>query len=123
MRIFPPKLQADFDVLKKEVVIETYRSSGPGGQRKNKTETSVRVKHIPTGITAVATEHRFQSQNLRLALKRLRDRLLRLNQKKRPRIPTGIPARAVEKRMEGKKYQSIHKRLRQKVRADRLPEE
>lgn len=119
----PPKLQTDLDALKKQVVVETYRSSGPGGQRKNKTETSVRLKHLPTGVTVVATEHRFQSQNLRLALERLKERLRRLNQKKRRRIPTGIPVRAVEKRMEEKKHQSIHKRLREKIRKDRLPEE
>ena len=117
------KSPTDLDALKKQVVIETYRSSGPGGQRKNKTETSVRLKHLPTGITVIATEHRFQSQNLRLAFERLRERLHRLNRKRRRRIPTGVPLRAVEKRMEEKKLQSVHKRLRQKIRKERLSEE
>ena len=111
----PPILQTDLDALKKQVVIETYRSSGPGGQRKNKTETSVRLKHLPTGITVVATEHRFQSQNLKLAFERLRERLHRFSQKRRRRIPTNVPVKAVEKRIEEKKQKSFRKHLRGKV--------
>jgi protein subunit release factor B len=109
------KSSTDLDALKKQVVIETYRSSGPGGQRKNKTETSVRLKHLPTGITVSATEHRLQSQNLKLAFERLRERLRRLNQKRRRRIPTRVPLKAVEKRMEEKKQKSSRKQLRGKV--------
>ena len=104
----------DIENLKRHVLIETYRSRGPGGQRKNKTETSVRLKHLPTGITVTATEHRYQSQNLKLAFERLGERLRRLDQKKRKRIPSRLPFKAVEKRIEEKKHRSIRKRLRQK---------
>jgi protein subunit release factor B len=102
------------EILKKQVVIETYRSRGPGGQRKNKVETAVRIKHLPSGITVVATEHRSQSENRRLAFERLRDRLIKLNRPRRRRIPTSLPWTAVEKRMEGKKIHSKKKGLRQK---------
>ena len=64
------------------MIIETYRSSGPGGQRKNKVETAVRLKHLPSGFTVIATEHRSQAENRKLALERLRERLIKLN---RPR--------------------------------------
>jgi peptide chain release factor len=104
----------DPEILKKQVTVETYRSSGPGGQRKNKTETSVRLKHLPSGITVVATEHRSQSQNLRLAFERLRERLERLNRPRRRRVPTRIPGGAVESRIKGKKLKSSLKRFRQK---------
>ena len=104
----------DLEILKKQVTVETYRSSGPGGQRKNKTETSVRLKHSPSGITVVATEHRSQSQNLKLALERLRKRLERLNHPRRPRFPTRIPKGAIETRIKGKKLKSSVKRFRQK---------
>jgi ribosome-associated protein len=111
-------VQRHFDtnpqVLKKQVVIETYRSSGPGGQRKNKVETSVRIKHLPSGITVVATEHRFQSDNRRLAFERLRERLIKLNRPRRRRIPTSLPWAAVEKRIEEKKIHSKKKGQRQK---------
>ncbi len=109
--------------LKRQVVIETYRSRGPGGQRKNKTETSVRLKHLPTGITVSATEHRYQSQNLKLAFERLEERLSRLRRKRAKRIPTGIPARAAEKRLEEKKRRSLRKQWRKGPATGHLPGE
>jgi protein subunit release factor B len=102
------------EILKKQVVIETYRSRGPGGQRKNKVETAVRLKHLPSGITVTATEHRSQAENRKLAFERLRERLIKLNLPKRRRIPTSIPLKAVEKLKEAKKIRSQKKRLREK---------
>jgi len=109
-----PKYDTDPLVLKKQVVIETYRSSGPGGQRKNKVETAVRLKHLPSGIAVVATEHRSQAENRSLAFERLRKRLTKLNRPLRRRIPTHTPRRALEKRIEEKRIRSRKKRLRQK---------
>jgi protein subunit release factor B len=103
------------EILKKQVIIETYRSSGPGGQRKNKTETAVRLRHLPSGITVIATEYRSQAQNRKLAFERLRERLLRLNRPRRLRIPTSIPLKVIEKKREEKKILSNKKRLRQKI--------
>jgi protein subunit release factor B len=112
------KFDTDPDILKKQVVVETYRSSGPGGQRKNKVETAVRLKHPPSGITVVATEHRSQAENRKLAFQRLRDRLIRLNRPSRRRIPTSVSLRAIEKRIEEKKIHSKKKRLRQKAQKE-----
>lgn len=108
------KYDTDPEILKRQVTIETYRSRGPGGQRKNKTETAVRLKHLPSGITVIATEHRSQAQNRQLAFERLRERLLKLNQPRRRRIPTSVPLGAIERKKEGKKILSGKKRLRQK---------
>ncbi|MBP1696361.1 MAG: hypothetical protein H6Q41_1549 [Deltaproteobacteria bacterium] len=112
------KYDTDPHVLKKQVVIETYRSSGPGGQRKNKVETAVRLKHLPSGMTVVATEHRSQSENRRLAFERLRKRLIKLNRPQRRRMATSTPRTAIEKRMEQKRIRSKKKRLRQKESDD-----
>ena len=102
-------------ILKEHVIIETYRSSGPGGQRKNKTETSVRLTHTPSGITVVATEHRSQVENRKLAFERLRKRLIQLNRPKKRRIPTHVSAGAIERRIEEKKSRSRKKQLRKKT--------
>jgi protein subunit release factor B len=107
------RFDTDPEILKKQVVIETYRSSGPGGQRKNKTETAVRLKHLPSGITVIATEHRSQAQNRKLAFERLRDRLLKLNRPRKRRVSTSVPLGAIERKKEEKKILSKKKRLRQ----------
>jgi len=112
------RFNTDLEVLKKQVIIETYRSRGPGGQRKNKTETSVRLKHLPSGLTVIATEHRSQAQNLKLAFERLRERLIKLNQVRKPRIPTSIPLKAIERRKKGKEIRSTQKRMRKKVQKE-----
>jgi len=102
-------------VLKRQVVVETYRSSGPGGQRKNKVETAVRLRHLPSGITVIATEHRSQAENRKLAFERLRDRLIKWNRPKRRRIPTKVSVKAIEKRKEEKKIHAQKKQMRQKL--------
>jgi hypothetical protein len=61
--------------LLKQCEVTFGRHSGPGGQHRNKVETSVRIVHGPTGVEAHATERRKQSENRRSAVRRLRLRL------------------------------------------------
>jgi protein subunit release factor B len=107
------RYDTDLEILKKQVTVETYRSRGPGGQRKNKVETAVRLKHFPSGLTVIATEHRSQAENRKLAFERLRERLIKLNQPRRRRIPTSVSLKAIERRREEKDFHSKKKRLRQ----------
>ncbi|XP_047334354.1 uncharacterized protein LOC124938035 [Impatiens glandulifera] len=60
------------DRLMDQCEMDTYKSSGPGGQHRNKRETSVRLKHLPTGIISQASEERSQHKNRTMALVRLR---------------------------------------------------
>ncbi|MGD1277444.1 MAG: peptide chain release factor-like protein [Tepidisphaeraceae bacterium] len=55
--------------------VEAFRGPGPGGQKRNKTSSAVRLTHTPTGISALAGESRSQRQNRTLALRRLRHRI------------------------------------------------
>jgi hypothetical protein len=52
--------------------VDTYRASGPGGQKRNKTSSAVRIRHRPSGLLVIAEESRSQHENRAIALKRLR---------------------------------------------------
>jgi len=66
----------DIKINPDEVKMETFRSSGPGGQNVQKTSTAVRLIHLPTGITVSIQSQRSQSQNREIALRILHSRLL-----------------------------------------------
>ncbi|MCM8785483.1 MAG: peptide chain release factor-like protein [Candidatus Omnitrophica bacterium] len=101
---------------KEEIKIYYYKSRGPGGQRKNKKLTSVKIIHIPTGITAKGTEFRSQAKNKQIALKRLEEKLNKLQKGKKQRIKTEKPLYAKIKQIEEKRKRSEKKKLRQKIR-------
>ncbi len=106
------KFSTNIETLVREVEISFYKSSGPGGQRKNKRETAVRIFHPPSGITVIATEHRSQAKNRALALTRLQKKLTALNNKKKTRKPTKMPQHVKEKILQAKKKQSQKKKRR-----------
>lgn len=66
-------LELDDEGLLKQCHVDCYRSSGPGGQKKNKTSSAVRLRHQPTGLIVTATEERSQHVNKKRAIRRLRD--------------------------------------------------
>ena len=98
-----------------EIRVDTFKASGPGGQHRNKRETAVRVHHLPSGITVLATEHRSQARNKALALRRLDLRLRALRKNRKRRIPTSIPRSYKETILTAKRHRGQIKRLREKV--------
>lgn len=60
------------DQLLAQCEVDTYRASGPGGQKRNKTSSAVRLRHLPSGLIVIAEESRSQHENKAKALKRLR---------------------------------------------------
>ena len=80
VEVFEPVDEARYDV--RHVRWEWMRASGPGGQHVNRTESAVRVTHIPSGLQAVAMEERSQHRNRKLALARLVRKLQEVSAKK-----------------------------------------
>ena len=71
-----PKLEMeDVNIVKSDLRVETFRSSGAGGQHVNKTESGVRFIHIPTGVVSESTDGRSQIQNREIALQKLYQRI------------------------------------------------
>ena len=105
-------LPAHLERLARESDVTPYKSSGPGGQKKNKTESSVRVRHRPTGITRIATESRSQGANRLRALERVWMELERRARKPTPRRATAPTRAAVERRLEAKRRAAAVKRGR-----------
>ena len=100
--------------LLKECNVDTFRAGGKGGQHLNKTDSAVRLTHIPTGIVATCQDERSQYQNKQKCLTRLREKLKVMNVQVPKRIPTKKPRSAKEKILDSKKKHSIKKQLRQK---------
>jgi ribosome-associated protein len=100
--------------LERECEITPYRSSGPGGQKKNKTESSVRVVHRPSGLVRIATESRSQSANRLLALDRIRQALEIRRRRPKPRHATTPTAGSQVERLKEKARTSAIKRARQR---------
>ena len=98
--------------LLRQCDVETYRSSGPGGQKKNKTESSVRIRHRPSGIVRIATESRSQARNRLVALERVYKALEARARRRTPRIPTRPTRAARERRVDEKRIASARKQLR-----------
>jgi protein subunit release factor A len=99
----------------KEIKIDYFRGSGPGGQHRNTSETGVRITHLPTGLVVTATESRSRHQNLQKAMARLEEKLAARLHKKRPRIATRPGKGAIARRLDSKRKQSDKKRRRKQV--------
>lgn len=87
----PHPCELEDQLLLGECRVETYRASGPGGQKRNKTSSAVRITHAPTGTWATGADTRSQHDNRRHALRRLRLQLaLQVRRELTPNAP--LPA-------------------------------
>ena len=98
----------------KDIRIDYFRGSGPGGQHRNTSETGVRIIHLPTGMVVTATESRSRHQNLQKAMARLEEKLAAKLRKKKRRIATRPGRGAIARRLDAKRKQGEKKRDRQR---------
>jgi ribosome-associated protein len=107
--VAPPPYEVDRQVLERVCFLEPTRGSGPGGQRRNKVETGVRLVHPPSGVVIVATRRASRLANVEDAFERLSRRLQALNHVPKRRRATRPSRAAKESRLDSKKRQAEKK--------------
>ncbi len=104
--------------LARQCEAEAFRATGPGGQGVNTTDSAVRMRHVPTGITVVSRESRSQLQNRERCLEKIHAELLRRSRRPKKRHATKPTRASVRRRLDEKGRRGAVKRLRRRPGMD-----
>ena len=109
----PEDVEVDID--EKDLRVDTYRASGPGGQHVNKTDSAIRITHMPTGVVAQCQDERSQHKNRAKAMRMLKAKIYELEEEKRQSEISNI-----RKNMVGSGDRSEKIRMRRSINKSRL---
>lgn len=109
LKIYLPKSDEE---LQAECRFSAFRATGKGGQHVNVTDSAVRLIHLPTGLVVTSQKERSQHLNKRECLKKLRERVDKLNYRAPKRIPTKVPRSVKQETLAKKAKHGEKKRLR-----------
>lgn len=84
------------DIKDEDLEVDTYRASGAGGQHVNKTESAIRIKHVPTGVVVTCQTERSQMQNREYAMKMLRSKVYEIELKNQKEKLDGIKGESMD---------------------------
>lgn len=107
-----------YDEIARDCEVDVFRATGPGGQGVNTTDSAVRMRHVPTGITVVSRESRSQLQNRERCVEKIRAICARRAVAPRPRKKTHVPASQRRRRLKDKRARSQVKQLRRRVEGE-----
>jgi peptide chain release factor 1 len=110
--VLPEADEVEIEIPEKDLRIDVYRSSGPGGQSVNTTDSAVRVTHLPTGLIVAIQDEKSQHKNKAKALSVLRARLLEIEQQ-----------RQAEERGEARRSQVGSGERAEKIRTYNFPDD
>ena len=108
----PIRLPESDEKLLDECEVETYRAGGKGGQHVNKTDSAVRLRHMPTGLVVACQEERSQYLNKQICITKLREKVAKLNDRPALRIATKPPRSAKRAKKKTKTHKASKKKSR-----------
>lgn len=104
--------------LERDCEVDVFRATGPGGQCVNTTDSAVRMRHVPTGITVVSRESRSQFRNRQLCLQKIREQLAARAVPPKQRRATKPTKGSHQRRLAEKHLRSQVKQARRKPAGD-----